>query len=356
MSRGWVSVRASLSLPNNRQVGAVLIMALLIVAVVAGLSIKFAGDYQLGLTRAESRWHGAQARAYMLGMENAALELLKEADQDPEVDYLGEGWDTEVPFEIDGGWLLARAVDASSAIDLNSLTANNFGERPLTDPERYSEPQRRFIRLLQTFPDLPIQLEEACQIVEAIVDWTDPNDEESGFGGAESYYYQGLEMPYNAANGNFRSVDELRLVRYMTPELMILLRPYITVLPSATPPGGQPPGGPQGSSSNINVNTMPPHLLRTLNAKSILAPLGEMEAEQLAQAIPADGFYKTVDEFKESWNNTVGGELDLNGLAVKTDYFWLYIQVDLVEQRRGMQSLIQRDGQNFKVVLRNDTY
>lgn len=356
MSRGWVSVRAFLSLPSNRQTGAVLIMALLIVAVVAGLSIKFAGDYQLGLTRAESRWHGAQARAYMLGMENAALELLKEADQDPEVDYLGEGWDTEVPFEIDGGWLLARAVDASSAIDLNSLTASNFGERPLTDPERYSEPQRRFIRLLQTFPDLPIQLEEACQIVEAIVDWTDPNDEESGFGGAESYYYQGLEMPYNAANGNFRSVDELRLVRYMTPELMILLRPYITVLPSATPQGGQPPGGQQGSSSNINVNTMPPHLLRTLNAKSILAPLGEMEAEQLAQAIPADGFYKTVDEFKESWNNTVGGELDLNGLAVKTDYFWLYIQVDLVEQRRGMQSLIQRDGQNFKVVLRNDTY
>lgn len=352
MSRGWVSVRAFLSLPSNRQTGAVLIMALLIVAVVAGLSIKFAGDYQLGLTRAESRWHGAQARAYMLGMENAALELLKEADQDPEVDYLGEGWDTEVPFEIDGGWLLARAVDASGAIDLNSLTASNFGERPLTDPERYSEPQRRFIRLLQTFPDLPIQLEEACQIVEAIVDWTDPNDEESGFGGAESYYYQGLEMPYNAANGNFRSVDELRLVRYMTPELMILLRPYITVLPSATPQGGQ-----QGGVSTMNVNTMPPHLLRTLNAKNILAPLGEMEAEQLAQAIPADGFYSTVDEFKNSWDTTVGGgDLDTTGLQVKTDYFWLYIQVDLVEQRRGMQSLIQRDGQNFKVVLRNDTY
>lgn len=352
MSRGWVSVRAFLSLPSNRQTGAVLIMALLIVAVVAGLSIKFAGDYQLGLTRAESRWHGAQARAYMLGMENAALELLKEADQDPEVDYLGEGWDTEVPFEIDGGWLLARAVDASGAIDLNSLVGSgNFGQLPLNDPNRYSEPQRRFIRLLQTFPDFPVQPDEASQIVEAIVDWTDPDDDVSGFGGAESDYYQGLEMPYNAANGAFRSVDELRLVRYMTPELMILLRPYITVLPSATPQGGQ-----QGGVSTMNVNTMPPHLLRTLNAKSILAPLGEMEAEQLAQAIPADGFYKTVDEFKESWNNTVGGELDLNGLAVKTDYFWLYIQVDLVEQRRGMQSLIQRDGQNFKVVLRNDTY
>ncbi len=359
MSRGWVSVRAFLNLHSKREAGAVLVMALLIVAVVAGLSIKFAGDYQLGLTRAESRWHGTQARAYMLGMEDAALELLKEADQDPEVDYLGEGWDTEVPFEIDGGWLLARAVDASSLIDLNSLTGNNFGERPLTDPERYTEPQRRFIRLLQTFPDLPIQLEEACQIVEAIVDWTDPDDNESGFGGAESYYYQGLEMPYNAANGSFRSVDELRLVRYMTPELMTLLRPYITVLQSTTAPGGQQQGGQQqgGSSSTINVNTMPPHLLRTLNNKTVLAPLGELEAEQLAQAIPTDGFYPTVEEFKSSWETAIGnGELDVTGLAVKTEFFWLYIQVDLVEQRRGMRSLIQRDGQNFKVVLRNDTY
>src|SRR5690606_38352861 len=116
-------------------------------------------------------------------LENAALKLLEEADENPEVDYLGEGWDTEVPFEIEGGWLLARAVDATSLIDLNSLAGNNFGERPMNDPERYTEPQRRFIRLLQTFPDLPIQLEEACQIVEAIVDWLDPDDEVSGFGG-----------------------------------------------------------------------------------------------------------------------------------------------------------------------------
>lgn len=372
-----MSVRASLNLHSKSQTGAVLVMALLIVAVVAGLSIKFAGDYQLGLTRAEARWHGVQARAYMLGMENAALKLLEEADENPTVDYFGEGWDTEVPFEIDGGWLLARAVDASSAIDLNSLGGHRLGDLPLTDPNRYTEAQRRFIRLLQTFPDLPIQLEEACQILEAIVDWMDADDEESGFGGAESYYYQGLEMPYNAANGLFRSVDELRMVRYMTPELMMLLRPYITVLPSTTPlgapppPQGQPqgeqgeqdgqqeppPGGQSGGLSTINVNTMPPHLLRTLNSKNILAPLGELEAEQLAQALPPDGFYESIEAFKEGWDSAVGnGDFDMSGLAVKTDYFWLYIQVDLVEQRRGMQSLIKRNGQKFQVVLRNDTY
>lgn len=339
-------MRASLnSLSNiNRQAGAVLIMALLIVALVAGLSIKFAGDYQLGLARAESRWHGVQARAYLLGMENAALELLVKADQNPQVDYLGEGWDTEVPFEIDGGWVLARAADASSQLNLNALNTLLVAEKPANSFERYSEPQRRFIRLLQTFPDLPVQENDAIAILEAIVDWMDADDNQSGFGGAESDYYQSMPTPYNAANGVFMSVDELRLVRYMTPELMMLLRPYITVLPV---PDGQ----------NMNVNTMPAQLLLTLNDKQSMQPLDAQQAEQLAGAIPADGFYQSTADFQSAWNNAVGaGELDVGGLEVKTNFFSLFIQVDLVEQRRGMQTLLKRNGDKFEVVRRNDTY
>lgn len=335
-------MRVSSNSHNNRQAGAVLIMALLIVAVVAGLSIKFAGDYQLGLARAESRWHGAQARAYLLGMEDAALQLLIDADERPEVDYHGEGWDTEVPFETDGGWVLARAVDATSLINLNSLGQAFAEGRPANSFDRYNEPQRRFIRLLQTFPDLPVQENEAIAILEAIVDWIDPDDNESGFGGAESNHYQGLEMPYNAANGPFMSVDELRLVRYMTPELMMLLRPYITVLPADV---------------GININTIAPHLLRTMNAAENLQPLGELEAQQLAEAIPPDGFYASTEDFKTAWSNSAGsGNLDTAGLDVKTDFFWLHIQVDMVEQRRSMQSLVRRNGPKFDVILRNDTY
>jgi len=342
-------VRASLTLPISRalvrQSGAVLIMALLIVALVAGLSIKFAGDFQLGLARAESRWHGVQARAYLLGMESAALQLLEEADQNPEVDYLGEGWDTEVPFEIDGGWILARAVDATSQLNLNSLGGAPFAaDKPANSPERYTEPQRRFIRLLQTFPDLPVSEQQAIEILEAIVDWMDPDEEQSGFGGAESYYYQGLEPPYNAANGPFRSVDELRLVRYMTPELMMLLRPYITVLP--------------GEGGGMNINTLSPQLLRTLNGKNELQPLDEMAAQRLAEQLPIEG-YASVNDFSSAWGTAGGaaGELVADGLAVKTEYFWLYIQVDMVEQRRGMQVLLKRNPtKKFDVLLRNDTY
>jgi len=39
-----------------RQRGMVLILVLLVVALVVGLSVKYASQFQLGMARAESRW------------------------------------------------------------------------------------------------------------------------------------------------------------------------------------------------------------------------------------------------------------------------------------------------------------
>src|SRR5690625_6262563 len=71
-SKGEVPVSAYLALSrSNRrfvlahQRGAGLIIALLVVSVGAALAIRFAGDFQLGMARAESRWHGAQTRTYL---------------------------------------------------------------------------------------------------------------------------------------------------------------------------------------------------------------------------------------------------------------------------------------------------
>jgi general secretion pathway protein K len=318
----------------------VLIMALLIVAVVAGISIKFASDYQLGLTRAENRWHGQQARSYLQGVESLAISFLKE--DDPAVDYYGEGWDTEVPYEIEGGWLSGALSDASSRLNLNSLNTPFVAEKPGNSHERYSEPQRRFIRLLQCIPETPLSLDEAVAVLEAIVDWMDPDDEDSGFGGAESFFYQSAEIPYQTANGPFVSFDELRLVRYMTPELMLWLSAYTTVLP-----------GQEGT----NVNTMPPLLLRTLNAAEQLEPLSEMDAQQLVDSLPEAGFYTDVSELSTAWDLVVGsGTLDTNGLTVKTNYFWLRTQVSLVNQERIMQSLLIRNGPDIRVMRRSDDY
>jgi general secretion pathway protein K len=325
--------------PHRHQTGTILIMALLIVAVVAGLSIRFASEYQLSLSRAENRWHGQQARAYLHGVEALAITWMKE--DDPTVDYIGEGWDTEIPYEIEGGWLAGSLSDASSRLNLNSLGRAFPPDVTATSPQRYSEEQKRFIRLLQSFPDLPVTLDEAIVLLEAIVDWMDADDTESGFGGAENFYYQSLETPYRAANGPFMSVDELRLVRYITPQLMTLLRNYVTVLPA---------------EAGLNINTMPSLLWRTLNASNELAPLGAMDVEQLTGLAPADGYYKDLTELATNWGAVGNGVLDVSGLAVNTQYFWLRTQVSLVDQQRIMFSLVHRNGPELNIVRRADGY
>ena len=344
-------LRANLS---AKQRGAVLILALLIVAMVAGLGIKFAGDYQLGLARAEGRWNGAQARVYSFSAEGVALTMLSK-DATPGYDAKGEAWDinTSIPLEDGSGTLLITVTDATSQMDLNTLVpAQSNPLKPVLDPnmsplnpERYTQEQRRFIRLLQLFPDLVHSPDQAAGILEAIVDWVDGDDNPSGTYGAETSYYLGLPDPYRPANVVFRSVEELQMVRGITPELMRALRPYITVLKTSQ-------GGPIG----MNVNTMEPLLYRCINLSNDLKPLDEAQAAKL---IPPDGApYKDMSEFDQALAKAMGVTtgVDKDGLSTLTNLFWVKTQADIGDQRRAGRSLLERGTPLFKVIKREEIY
>jgi len=57
------------------------------------------------------------------------------------------------------------------------------------------------------------------QIADAILDWLDEDDQPREFGAEESYYL-GLASAYKPRNGKMSSLDELLLVREVTPELL----------------------------------------------------------------------------------------------------------------------------------------
>lgn len=57
------------------------------------------------------------------------------------------------------------------------------------------------------------------EIADAIVDWVD-NNEDARPNGAESAYYRGLAQPYSAKNGPLNTLDELLLVKGVTPQLL----------------------------------------------------------------------------------------------------------------------------------------
>jgi len=87
----------------------------------------------------------------------------------------------------------------------------------------------------------------ATQIAAATVDWRDKDDEPLT-GGAESGYYSALSTAYNSRNADFQSVQELLLVKGMTPELYEKMAGYLT-------PFGK---------GKVNINTAGPMVLRAV--------------------------------------------------------------------------------------------
>ena len=69
---------------------------------------------------------------------------------------------------------------------------------------------------LQLLPGMS-QNQAAC---DSIVDWVDTDENVTGSDGAESSYYAGLAEPYASKNSNMDTVDELMLVKGITPAML----------------------------------------------------------------------------------------------------------------------------------------
>ncbi len=99
-----------------------------------------------------------------------------------------------------------------------------------------------------------LSLEDADIVVDSVLDWKD-QDDEPRLHGAESDYYMALAVPYKAKNGAFDSVEELLMVRGMTPEILY---------GSAGTPGIFDLLTVHSGTGAINVNTAPREVLAAL--------------------------------------------------------------------------------------------
>ncbi len=116
-----------------------------------------------------------------------------------------------------------------------------------------------------TFQHLLQSLSLDPNLTDAVIDWIDADSNTSAYG-AEDIDYLQLKIPYRAANQPMQSVDELRLVRGFTRDIVEKLRPLITVLPQPT---------------EINVNTAKKEVLSAL-----FYTLSASDIEQLMSKVP----------------------------------------------------------------------
>jgi general secretion pathway protein K len=106
-------------------------------------------------------------------------------------------------------------------------------------------------------------------IVDSILDWRDKDDLHR-MNGAEDDYYGSLPTPYECKDDDFESVEELLMVRGITPEIFYGgLKDMVTVY--ETPESGNDTGtllrrqsGRAKPPQKISINAIPPRLLRAI--------------------------------------------------------------------------------------------
>jgi general secretion pathway protein K len=196
--------------------------------------------------------------------------------------------------------------------------------------------------LRRIFTNLGFELDAADEIVDAILDWRD-RDTLERLHGAEDEYYLGLRQPYRAKNGRFDSVDELLLVRGITPEL----------LNGTVRPGGDESDAPPvplrevfsvfNETANINVRTAPAAVLRAL--------LGEGEdVEEIVQARDEDPDGALALIRAKAGDATLGRRIVDRKAAVLAIDARATMQLGRVEARIGAVINLGEDGEGFQVL------
>ncbi|MEX2334628.1 MAG: type II secretion system minor pseudopilin GspK, partial [Pseudohongiella sp.] len=296
----------------------------------------------------------ARFTSYLHGAETLAAEVLARDGMESPVDHLQEAWAAQLPpFPTDDGWLEVQLLDAQGLYNINNLTVKSAYHDDLSAPpaQRFSEMQKQFIRLLQSFADYPLSEAEAIEITEAVIDWLDEDDQTGGPGGAESLYYSAEPITMNAANQFASDVSELALVRHMNSALLTRMRPLLTALPTVTA---------------LNINTAAPDVLAVINAGQNLQPLPPETVSALAQhraqsALSETAALAMVPALQGIGADIVMSESNSSGAdeqgqsrpyGVASQYFVVYASATIGDRSRHMTALLKRDETGVRTVSR----
>ena len=154
----------------------------------------------------------------------AAMALLVKDRSESNLDSLQEDWANpekideilqEISFEK--GKLSVTITDELSKIQVNALVS-------FPDSRGFNQSQvmlwDRYLRYIGSEEQLKDDSDPVA-IVNSVKDWLDSGDDDAttGLSGAESNYYEDLDSPYASRNGPIPDLNELLLIKGITPEL-----------------------------------------------------------------------------------------------------------------------------------------
>ena len=141
------------------------------------------------------------------------IKKLKKDKDGSKKDKSGDSWTpSSDPYSVQIG---DRDCDVFISDESGKINVNK-----ITD-----ETRANFVKFLTAY-----KLEEltAETITDSILDWLDEDDLHH-VNGAEKDYYATLPEPYEPKNGSFESIEELTLIKGITPQIFELIRDHLTV-------------------------------------------------------------------------------------------------------------------------------
>ncbi|MBW1982375.1 MAG: type II secretion system minor pseudopilin GspK [Deltaproteobacteria bacterium] len=318
---------------RDPQGGAALILALLMITVLVTVVIESLRGVQVEATGARYFQDGFRAEALAKSGVHLAMQMLAIDGADNEVDHLGEPW-AEVlqpgmlPRSLaEAGTLEGKVVDENGKFPVNFLVDDKGALRP--------DYQQVFERLLTMSP-MSLDAEKAHAVATALKDWLDKDEETTETTGAEADYYQTLEKPHGCRNGPIVALDELLLVRGITPELYYGkdgkpgLKDFVTVR----------------SSGRININTAGVQVLQAL-VPATVAPETASEWAQNVVAYRSEPFHYDFLKEKDWYRNRMPGfnDIVLPAALVTTtsDYFSVEMTARVGAGRKSIFAYLERE-------------
>jgi len=323
----------------------------------AGASVEFAG-----VTRDRVIISYMTSSGIHMGM--ALLMRDKNEGGNKQVDSLQEDWaDPEfvaealldIPFE--DGTLSVSISDELGRIQANALLKYPGGREVNPVQERMWE---RFLGYLNFINPSESSDDDTSPtaIINSVRDWLDFGDDDAitGVTGAESDYYQDLDIPYSCRNGPMAHIEELLLIKGV-PDLVAnvggfeMIEGLLTVHGMTADESGKKftfPG-------KININTADLYVLAAMLPQED-APFAQEIIDYREEM--TDGNYTHQDLSNPTWYKNAGGLGDVTieeGLiTTSSDFFRITATAELNKVKSSAAAIVfrEKDKKTGKTICR----
>ena len=305
-----------------------LLMTILIISLILVMTLRFNVSMRSSITNASNLQNGIALDNMAKSIFNSARALLSVDGEESSFDTLHEDW---ANLEAAAGYFSSFFNGGQGGMNIKDhsgrLQVNSLLQKKEDGPPDINEEQEKVWVNLLSREEFELTEDEVENIIYAVMDWLDDDDEPRGFGGAESSYYQGLDTPYGPRNGPMEFIEELLLVKGITEELYFGTEDIPGLATLVTP---------HGRDGKVNINTADAYVLGALSEQidqdmvDGMLTFRDDEENDLGEI----GWYKTV----------VPDDVDISSELITTSssFFEIIAEVVKGKMRKKVRGMVSR--------------